>query len=52
MLDVIFSVNNKLVGLLGGFGAGKSMILCCIVGLEIFIWGCIVLNGWVLFDVK
>ena len=52
MLDVTFSANNKPVGLLGGSGAGKSMILRCIAGLETPTRGCIVLNGRVLFDAK
>ena len=52
MLDVAFSANNKPVGLLGGSGAGKSMILRCIAGLENPTQGRIVLNGRVLFDAK
>ena len=50
MLDVAFSANNKPVGVLGGSGAGKSMILRCIAGLETPTQGRIVLNGRVLFD--
>ena len=49
-LDVCFSANEKSLGVLGGSGAGKSMILRCIAGLETPTRGRIVLNGKVLFD--
>ncbi len=45
-----FTVDNYPLGLLGASGAGKSMILRCIAGLEKPDSGCIVLNGRVLFD--
>lgn len=50
ILDVCFSANEKPLGVLGGSGAGKSMILRCIAGLETPTQGRIVLNGKVLFD--
>ncbi len=49
-LDVSFSTNKCPLGLLGGSGAGKSMILRCIAGVETPTKGRIVLNGRVLFD--
>ncbi len=45
-----FNTDNYPLGLLGASGAGKSMILRCIAGLEKPNSGCIVLNGRVLFD--
>ncbi len=45
-----FTADNYPLGLLGASGAGKSMILRCIAGLEKPSSGCIVLNGRVLFD--
>jgi molybdate transport system permease protein len=49
-LQVNFSVENQPLGLLGGSGAGKSMILRCLAGVETPTSGRIVLNGRVLFD--
>ncbi|MBW4595181.1 MAG: molybdate ABC transporter permease subunit [Brasilonema angustatum HA4187-MV1] len=49
-LKVCFSADNQPLGLLGGSGAGKSMILRCIAGIETPSSGRIVLNGRVLFD--
>jgi molybdate transport system permease protein len=49
-LDVSFSTNEQVLGLLGASGAGKSMILRCIAGIETPTKGRIVLNGRVLFD--
>ncbi|MCC5637707.1 molybdate ABC transporter permease subunit [Nostoc sp. CHAB 5844] len=49
-LKVSFSTNEQPLGLLGGSGAGKSMILRCIAGIETPNRGRIVLNGRVLFD--
>ncbi|MGH2413649.1 MAG: molybdate ABC transporter permease subunit, partial [Microcystaceae cyanobacterium] len=49
-LNVAFSTQNQPLGLLGASGAGKSMILRCIAGLEKPDKGRIVLNGRVLFD--
>lgn len=45
-----FAADNYPLGLLGASGAGKSMILRCIAGLEKPNIGRIVLNGKVLFD--
>lgn len=45
-----FTADSYPLGLLGASGAGKSMILRCIAGLEKPNKGCIVLNGRVLFD--
>ena len=50
LLDVSFSTNEQVLGLLGASGAGKSMILRCIAGIETPTKGRIVLNGRVLFD--
>ncbi len=49
-LKVSFNTNEQPLGLLGGSGAGKSMILRCIAGIETPTMGRIVLNGRVLFD--
>ncbi|MDY6939942.1 MAG: molybdate ABC transporter permease subunit [Cyanobacteriota bacterium] len=49
-LNVSFSTNGQPLGLLGGSGAGKSLILRCIAGIETPDAGRIVLNGRVLFD--
>ncbi|MBW4628679.1 MAG: molybdate ABC transporter permease subunit [Brasilonema octagenarum HA4186-MV1] len=49
-LKVSFSADKQPLGLLGGSGAGKSMILRCIAGIETPSSGRIVLNGRVLFD--
>ncbi|MBD2595591.1 molybdate ABC transporter permease subunit [Nostoc spongiaeforme FACHB-130] len=49
-LQISFSTNEQPLGLLGGSGAGKSMILRCIAGIETPTRGRIVLNGRVLFD--
>lgn len=50
LLDVAFHTDQTPLGLLGGSGAGKSLILRCIAGLDIPDKGRIVLNGRVLFD--
>jgi molybdate ABC transporter permease protein len=49
-LNVSFSAGEDPLGLLGGSGAGKSMILRCIAGVETPTQGRIVLNDRVLFD--
>lgn len=49
-LKVTFNTDQQPLGLLGGSGAGKSMILRCIAGIETPTRGRIVLNGRVLFD--
>ncbi|MFB2939280.1 molybdate ABC transporter permease subunit [Aerosakkonemataceae cyanobacterium BLCC-F154] len=51
-LDVSFSSSDRPLGLLGGSGAGKSMILRCIAGMETPDRGRIVLHGKVLFDAR
>lgn len=50
LLDVAFNTDRTPLGLLGGSGAGKSLILRCIAGLDTPDRGRIVLNGKVLFD--
>ncbi|MDJ0741775.1 MAG: molybdate ABC transporter permease subunit [Xenococcaceae cyanobacterium MO_167.B27] len=50
LLDVVFHTDQTPLGLLGASGAGKSLILRCIAGLETPDKGRIVLNGKVLFD--
>ncbi|MBW4459972.1 MAG: molybdate ABC transporter permease subunit [Nodosilinea sp. WJT8-NPBG4] len=49
-LDVAFSTDHHPLGLLGASGAGKSLILRCLAGLETPHSGRIVMNGRVLFD--
>ncbi|BAZ44909.1 molybdate ABC transporter inner membrane subunit [Chondrocystis sp. NIES-4102] len=49
-LDVCFHTDQTPFGLLGASGAGKSLILRCIAGLEMPDRGKIILNGKVLFD--
>ncbi len=49
-LKVTFNVSGEVLGLLGGSGAGKSMILRCLAGVETPTAGKIILNGRVLFD--
>lgn len=49
-LQVSFRADAAPLGILGGSGAGKSMILRCIAGVETPTQGRIVLNGKVLFD--
>ncbi|BAZ69653.1 Molybdate ABC transporter, permease protein [Fischerella sp. NIES-4106] len=49
-LKVSFSADHQPLGLLGSSGAGKSMILRCIAGIETPSKGKIILNGRVLFD--
>ena len=50
LLEVAFQTTQTPLGLLGGSGAGKSLILRCIAGLDTPERGRIVLNGRVLFD--
>ncbi|WP_071189970.1 molybdate ABC transporter permease subunit [Trichormus sp. NMC-1] len=49
-LQVAFNTDDQPLGLLGGSGAGKSMILRCIAGIETPTRGRILLNDRVLFD--
>jgi molybdate transport system permease protein len=49
-LQASFVTDEQPLGVLGGSGAGKSMILRCIAGIETPTSGRIVLNGRVLFD--
>jgi molybdate transport system ATP-binding protein len=49
-LDVCFESDNHISGILGASGAGKSMTLRCIAGLEKPDSGRIVMNGRVLYD--
>ncbi|KAM3109698.1 molybdate ABC transporter permease subunit [Phormidesmis sp. 146-33] len=51
-LDLAFDVTQSTLGILGGSGAGKSMLLQCIAGVESPTSGQIVLNERVLFDAK
>lgn len=50
LLDIAFETDRTPLGLLGASGAGKSLILRCIAGLDTPDKGRIVLNGKVLFD--
>lgn len=49
-LSVAFNLAGETLAVLGGSGAGKSMMLRCIAGLENPSQGQIILNGRVLFD--
>lgn len=49
-LQIAFNSGNQPLGLLGSSGAGKSMILRCLAGIETPTQGRIILNGRVLFD--
>ena len=49
-LDVSFTADSAPLGLLGASGAGKSLVLRCIAGLETPDRGRIILNGRVLYD--
>ncbi len=49
-LDLAFVTNNQTLGLLGSSGAGKTMLLRCIAGVETPAQGQIALNGRLLFD--
>ncbi|WP_299410707.1 molybdate ABC transporter permease subunit [Acaryochloris sp. IP29b_bin.148] len=49
-LKIAFHTHDTTLGILGASGAGKSMILRCIAGIETPDAGRIVLNGRVLFD--
>jgi molybdate ABC transporter permease protein len=49
-LQIAFNTDDQPLGLLGGSGAGKSMILRCLAGIETPTRGQIVLNNRVLFD--
>ena len=51
-LDVSFSSGDGSLSVLGSSGAGKSMLLRCIAGLDRPDRGRIVLNGRVLFDTQ
>lgn len=51
-LDLAFNTTEFALGILGGSGAGKSMLLRCIAGMESPTSGQIILNGRVLFDSK
>jgi molybdate transport system ATP-binding protein len=50
LMDVNFTAENEIMGLLGASGCGKSMTLKCIAGIETPDSGRIVLNGRVLYD--
>lgn len=49
-LNVHFTADGEMLGLLGASGSGKSMTLRCIAGIERPDTGRIVLDGRVLFD--
>jgi molybdate ABC transporter permease protein len=49
-LNVRFTSPQQPLGILGASGAGKSMLLRCIAGIETPTQGKILLNGRVLFD--
>ena len=51
-LNLAFNAKKSTLGILGGSGAGKSMLLRCIAGMESPTNGQIVLNGRILFDGK
>lgn len=49
-LDISFETDNNILGILGASGAGKSMTLRCIAGLDKPDTGQIILDDRVLFD--
>lgn len=49
-LQVAFNSTGRPLGILGASGAGKSILLRCIAGIETPTQGRITLNGRVLFD--
>jgi molybdate transport system permease protein len=51
-LDVSLNAEGQPLGVLGASGAGKSLLLRCIAGIETPDSGQIVLNGRVLFDAE
>jgi len=51
-LDLSFTVTESTLGILGGSGAGKSMLLRCLAGMETPTSGQIMVNGRILFDAK
>jgi molybdate ABC transporter permease protein len=51
-LEVAFAAGQQTLGFLGASGAGKSLILRCIAGIETPTAGRIVLNNRVLFDAQ
>jgi len=51
-LQLAFHADRHPLGILGASGAGKSLLLRCIAGIETPDQGRIVLNGRVLFDSK
>jgi molybdate transport system permease protein len=51
-LQLAFDTDRQPLGILGASGAGKSLLLRCIAGIETPDRGRIVLNGRVLFDSK
>ena len=51
-LAIAFDTAKEPLGILGRSGAGKSMLLRCLAGMETPTKGRIVLNGRVLFDSK
>jgi molybdate transport system permease protein len=51
-LQVTFQSDRQALGVLGASGAGKSMLLKCIAGMETPDRGQIILNGRILFDAE
>lgn len=51
-LNLRFELSEATLGILGGSGTGKSMLMRCIAGMETPTQGRIVLNDRVLFDAK
>lgn len=51
-LDLAFNATESTLGILGGSGAGKSMLLRCLAGMETPSNGQMILNGRILFDAK
>ncbi|HEY9654461.1 MAG TPA: ATP-binding cassette domain-containing protein, partial [Crinalium sp.] len=49
-LEASFTVEGEALGILGSSGAGKSMVLRCIAGIDTPSSGTIVLNGQILYD--
>lgn len=51
-LEVAFRASDRPLSVLGASGAGKTMLLRCIAGIENPIRGRVILNGRILFDAE
>jgi len=49
-LEIAFTIEDEILGILGSSGSGKSMTLRCLAGIETPTTGTIILNNRVLYD--